>query len=291
MKILVTGCCGFIGFNFTKFLAKSNKKLKIVGIDNLDNYYSVKLKKDRLKNLLKHKNFIFFKCDLENYKLIEKIFKKNKFKYIFHLAAQAGVRYSIINPKKYIKSTINGFFNILDLSRNIKVKKIFYASSSSVYGDSRTFPLEEKNTIHPKNLYGLTKKFNEELAEVFSKFYKMKLVGLRFFTVYGEWGRPDMMIIKYIDSSFKKKNFYLNNYGNHTRDFTYIGDVVQIMKKLIYLKNRKNHEVFNICSGKPIKLIKIINFLNSLTKAPKIKKIKFQRADVLKTHCSNKKLK
>ena len=231
MKILVTGCCGFIGFNFTKFLAKSNKKLKIVGIDNLDNYYSVKLKKDRLKNLLKHKNFIFFKCDLENYKLIEKIFKKNKFKYIFHLAAQAGVRYSIINPKKYIKSNINGFFNILDLSRNIKVKKIFYASSSSVYGDSRTFPLEEKNTIHPKNLYGLTKKFNEELAEVFSKFYKMKLVGLRFFTVYGEWGRPDMMIIKYIDSSFKKKNFYLNNYGNHTRDFTYIGDVVQIMKK------------------------------------------------------------
>ena len=212
MKILVTGCCGFIGFNFTKFLAKSNKKLKIVGIDNLDNYYSVKLKKDRLKNLLKHKNFIFFKCDLENYKLIEKIFKKNKFKYIFHLAAQAGVRYSIINPKKYIKSNINGFFNILDLSRNIKVKKIFYASSSSVYGDSRTFPLEEKNTIHPKNLYGLTKKFNEELAEVFSKFYKMKLVGLRFFTVYGEWGRPDMMIIKYIDSSFKKKNFYLKGY-------------------------------------------------------------------------------
>ena len=187
MKILITGCCGFIGFNFANFLAKSNKKVKIVGIDNLDNYYSTNLKKDRLKVLSKYKNFNFFKFDLENFELLNKIFKKNKFDYIFHLAAQAGVRYSIINPKKYIKSNVNGFFNIIELSRHAKIKKIFYASSSSVYGDNKTFPLHEKKIINPKNVYALTKKFNEELAEIFSNYYNMKFIGLRFFTVYGEW--------------------------------------------------------------------------------------------------------
>ncbi len=290
MKILITGCCGFIGFNFANFLAKSNKKVRILGIDNLDNYYSVSLKQDRLKKLLKYKNFHFFKFNLENFELLKKIFQKNKFDYIFHLAAQAGVRYSIINPKKYINSNVNGFFNIIELSRYNNVKKIFYASSSSVYGDSKVFPLHEKNIIKPKNVYSLTKKFNEELAEIFSKFYNMKFVGLRFFTVYGEWGRPDMMIFKYIKASIMKKIFYLNNYGNHTRDFTYIDDVIKIMHKLIHLRIKKNHEIFNICSNKPIKLIKIVNLLNNLTKTPKIKKIAFQKADVLKTHGSNKKI-
>ena len=290
MKILITGCCGFIGFNFANFLAKSNKKIKIVGIDNLDNYYSINLKKDRLKILSKYKNFNFFKFDLENFELLNKIFKKNKFDYIFHLAAQAGVRYSIINPKKYIKSNVNGFFNIIELSRHNKIKKIFYASSSSVYGDSKIFPLHEKNIINPKNLYGLTKKFNEELAEIFSNYYNMKFIGLRFFTVYGEWGRPDMMLLKYIEASIKKKIFYLYNYGNHTRDFTYIDDVVKILNKIIYLKIKKNHEIFNISSNRPIKLIKVLNFLNSLTNKPRIKKIKFQKADVLKTHGLNKKI-
>ena len=290
MKILITGCCGFIGFNFANFLAKSNKKVKIVGIDNLDNYYSVNLKKDRLKILSKYKNFNFFKFDLENFELLNKIFKKNKFDYIFHLAAQAGVRYSIINPKKYIKSNVNGFFNIIELSRHAKIKKFFYASSSSVYGDNKTFPLHEKKIINPKNVYALTKKFNEELAEIFSNYYNMKFIGLRFFTVYGEWGRPDMMILKYIEASIKKKIFYLYNYGNHTRDFTYIDDVVNIMNKMIHLKIKKNHEIFNICSNRPFKLVKVLNFLNSLTNMPRIKKIKIQKADVLKTHGSNKKI-
>ena len=291
MKILITGCCGFIGFNFTNFLAKSNKKIKIVGIDNLNNYYSINLKKKRLKILSKYKNFNFFKLDLEKFKLLNKIFKKNKFDYIFHLAAQAGVRYSVDHPKVYVKSNVNGFFNIIELSRNTRIKKIFYASSSSVYGNSKIFPLNEKSIITPKNLYGLTKKFNEELAEIYSNFYNMKFVGLRFFTIYGEWGRPDMMILKYIKASIKKKIFYLNNYGNHTRDFTYIGDVVKIMQKLIHLKIKKNHEIFNICSNRPIKLFKVVNFLNSLTSTPKIKKVGFQKADVLKTHGSNKKIK
>jgi len=290
MKILVTGCCGFIGFNFAENILKKRKKVKIVGIDNLDSYYSIKLKKNRLKLLLKYKNFNFVKLDLENYKLLEKIFKKNKFDNVVHLAAQAGVRYSIINPKKYIKSNVNGFFNIIELARHAKVKKIFYASSSSVYGDSKTFPLSEKNIINPKNVYGLTKKFNEEIAEIFSIFYNIKFVGFRFFTVFGEWGRPDMMILKYIEASIKNKIFYLNNYGNHTRDFTYIKDTTNIMEKLLNFKTKKNHEIFNICSNKPIKLNKIIQSLNTLTKPPKIKKTKFQKADVLKTHGSNKKI-
>ena len=290
IKVLITGCCGFIGFNFTNFLAKSNKKISIVGIDNLDNYYSINLKKNRLKLLSKYRNFNFFKFDLENFELLNKIFKKNKFDYIFHLAAQAGVRYSVINPKKYIKSNINGFFNIIELSRHAKIKKIFYASSSSVYGDSKVFPLNEKNIIKPKNVYALTKKFNEELAEIFSNYYSMKFIGLRFFTVYGEWGRPDMMILKYIEASIKKKIFYLNNYGKHTRDFTYISDVIQIMNRLIRLKIKKNHEIFNICSNRPIKLVKIISLLSRLTNTPRIKKIAFQKGDVLKTHGSNKKI-
>ena len=291
MKILITGCCGFIGFSFANYLAKSRKKIKIVGIDNLSSYYSVNLKQERLKILSMYKNFIFLKLDLVNYKLLSKIFKKNKFDYVFHLAAQAGVRYSITHPQKYIKSNINGFFNIIELSRNIGIKKIFYASSSSVYGDSNIFPLNEKNLIKPKNIYGLTKKFNEELAEIFSNFYNMKFVGFRFFTIYGEWGRPDMMILKYIEASIKKKIFYLNNYGNHTRDFTYISDVIKIMDKLLSVKNKKNHEIFNICSNKPFKLLKVIKILNSLTNIPRIKKVGYQKADVLKTHGSNRKIK
>jgi len=291
MKILITGCCGFIGFNFTNFLTKSNKKAKIVGIDNLNNYYSVGLKRKRLKILLKHKNFNFFKLDLGNYKKLNKIFNKNKFDYIYHLAAQAGVRYSVTHPSIYINSNINGFFNLIEISRNKKVKNFFYASSSSVYGDSKVFPLNEKDMVLPKNIYGLTKKCNEELAEIYSNFYNMKFVGLRFFTVYGEWGRPDMMILKYIEASIKKKIFFLNNYGNHTRDFTYIGDAIKMMQKLMYLVNKKNHEIFNICSNRPIKLSKVVNLLNRLTSVPKIKKVAFQKADVLKTHGSNKKIK
>ena len=290
MKILLTGCCGFIGFNFANSLVKTNKKIKIVGIDNLNNYYSVKLKKARLKILLKSKNFTFQKMNLENLKLLNNLFKKNKFDCIFHLAAQAGVRYSIKNPKKYIDSNIIGFFNIIELAKKMNIKKIFYASSSSVYGDSKEFPLNEKTKINPKNIYGLTKKFNEELAEIYSNYYDINFIGLRFFTVYGEWGRPDMLISKYIEASIKNKYFYLNNYGNHTRDFTYIDDVIEILNRLIYFNNQRKHEIFNICSNRPIKLNKILTFLNTLTKIPKIKKVGFQKGDVLKTHGSNFKI-
>jgi len=236
MKILITGSAGFIGYHLAEKLLK-NKKNKIVGIDNLNNYYDVKIKKKRNNILKKNKNFIFNKLDIVESHKIEKLFKKYKFDFVFHLAAQAGVRYSIDFPRKYIDSNVVGFFNIIENSKKYQVKRLFYASSSSVYGENKNFPLKENEKIYPKNIYGLSKKVNEEISYIFNKFYNLKLTGLRFFTVYGEWGRPDMMIVKFISSFFNKSTFKLYNFGNHTRDFTYVGDVVEILSQLLK-KNR-----------------------------------------------------
>tara|TARA_Y100000741_G_scaffold361365_1_gene345193 strand:- start:1206 stop:2171 length:966 start_codon:yes stop_codon:yes gene_type:complete len=291
MKILITGVAGFIGCNFAKYLLKK-KNYKIIGIDNLNSYYSPKIKKERLKELRKYKNFNFYKLDIKYIKNLDSIFKR-KIDVIFHFAAQAGVRYSLINPRSYIESNTLGFFNLIESAKKNKISKFFYASSSSVYGDSDKFPVKENDKINPKNMYGLTKKNNEEIAEIFLKNSKIRAVGLRFFTVFGEWGRPDMLIYKYLESIFnKKKNFYLNNYGNHTRDFTYIKDVCEILHKLLHRKNKFNHQVFNICSNKPIKITSVLKIIDSyFNKKPKIIKREFQLADVKKTHGSNNKIK
>ena len=286
MHILITGVAGFIGFNFTKSLLEKNRRAKIIGIDNLNDYYSVDLKKRRLEII--KKKIKFFKFDLSDKKKLSNIFKKYNIKIIYHFAAQAGVRYSIDNPEKYQKSNIESFFNIINLSKYYKIKKIIYASSSSVYGDSKKFPLNEKQVIIPKNFYGLSKKINEEMAEVYSRYYDIKFIGLRFFTVYGEWGRPDMSIFKIVDSSFKNKIFYLNNFGKHDRDFTYVGDVVKIILKLKF--NHNKHEVYNICSNRPVSLIKLLSIVSNKIKLPKIYKRKMQKADVLKTHGNNNKI-
>ena len=288
MKILVTGACGFIGFHISKFFL--DKNIDIVGIDNINAYYSVKLKKDRLKNLKKFNNFRFIKIDLENKKKIKKIYSRNKFDYVFHMAAQAGVRHSINEPRKYIDSNVVGFYNILELSKNYKVKRLFYASSSSVYGDTKKFPLKENNKLSPNNTYSLTKKFNEDIAKVFNNYYGLKLIGLRFFTVYGEWGRPDMFISKLILSNLKKRKFTLNNFGNHFRDFTYIGDVVEILYRLMRKKIKYSNEIFNICSNKPLNLHYVIKKLEKHLGKVKIVQRKLQQADVIKTHGSNKKI-
>lgn len=289
MKILVTGCAGFIGFNYClKKLSKKNKKLKLVGIDNLNNYYSVNIKKDRLKLLKKYKNFQFYKINVDKKKQIKKIFKTYKFDYIIHLAAQAGVSYSLINPEQYLKSNTIGFFNILEAARYNKTKKILYASSSSVYGDSKKFPLKESMPIKPLNFYGLTKKNNEEMAEIYSKYYGVNSIGLRFFTVFGEWGRPDMVILKMINAIYKKTNFYLNNNGNHFRDFTYIDDVTKIMEKLLVTKFKKKHFLINICSNKPLKITILLEFAKKLNLKLKYILRGFQKVDILKTHGCNK---
>jgi UDP-glucuronate 4-epimerase len=289
MKILVTGVCGFIGFNLANFLLKKN--YKIYGIDNINNYYSVKLKNDRLTILKKNKNFTFSKADIKNHKKLKNIFNKIKFDIVIHLAAQAGVRYSIKEPRKYIENNIDGFFNVIDLCRNNNIKKIIYASSSSVYGDNKNFPLKENQALKPKNLYASTKANNEETAEIFSRFYGLNIIGLRFFTVYGEWGRPDMLMMKYLKSNLNKnKKFYLYNYGNHFRDFTYIQDVNNIISRLIK-KKFANHQIFNICSNKPIKITNIIKTINELTGVKcKIFKTSLQKADILKTHGDNMKI-
>ena len=290
MKILITGACGFIGYHLSKKLLL-NKKYKIFGIDNFDNYYSVKLKKKILINLKKIKNFSFKKIDIKNIKLLDNYFNKKKFDIIFHLAAQAGVRYSIKNPKKYVENNILGFFNLLEASKKNKVKKIFYASSSSVYGDSNLFPLKENQLLRAKNLYSLSKEFNENLSAVYSKFNNLNLIGLRFFTAYGEWGRPDMMMMKYILAKKTKSKFYLYNYGNHSRDFTYIDDLTSILKKMIFIKYKKKHDIFNICSSKPIRITNVLKLIDKyLNNKVIIKKVSLQQADVLKTFGSNSKI-
>ena len=290
MKILITGSAGFIGFNFSRFLL-TNTNFKITGIDNFNDYYDVNLKKKRNKILLKFNNYKFKKIDICNNKNLNKIFKKEKFDFVFHFAAQAGVRYSIKNPRKYINSNYLGFFNILENSNFYKIKRLFYASSSSIYGENSKFPLKEKYQTNPKNIYGLSKKSNEELCEFYNRYYGLKSVGLRFFTVYGEWGRPDMMMIKYISAFFSNKKFILNNFGNHVRDFTYVDDVVKIL--LLLLKNNKkikNFEVLNVCSNNPVKLSKIIRIMKINKITPKIKKTSLQMADIIKTHGDNKKI-
>ena len=287
MKIIVTGVAGFIGYNLTKLLLE--KKHKVYGIDNFDNYYSQKFKHKRLKDLKKNKNFSFKNIDITNLSKVNNYFKNKKIDLIVHLAAQAGVRYSLINPEKYIDVNIFGFLNIIEQARINKIKNFFYASSSSVYGDSKNFPLQENQILNPKNIYGLSKKLNEQTAKSYSKCYDMNCTGLRFFTMYGEWGRPDMFMFKLFKSSANNNLFYLNNYGNHKRDFTYINDATLAVYKLIK-KKQKKHNVYNICSNKPIRISKIINHFKIANNA-RIKLVKMHKADVKDTHGDNKKLK
>ena len=288
MKILITGSAGFIGFSLAELLLK--KKINVTGIDNFDNYYSPKYKKKRNNILKRYKNFSFNKIDITSKKKITDFFNKNNFNIIFHFAAQAGVRYSIINPNKYKKVNVDGFKNILDSVKLVKNQKIFYASSSSVYGDSKVFPLKESSKLYPKNVYALSKSSNEKIAKIYNKKFNLDLIGLRFFTVYGEWGRPDMLLFKLLKSYKQNKVFYLNNKGDHFRDFTYIKDVINILYKLIFIKNVK-HKILNVCSSNPINIKKIIDNFCTLYKFEKIEYVKKNKLEVYKTYGSNKLIK
>ena len=287
MNILITGVAGFIGYNLSSFLLK--KKHRVYGIDNFDNYYSIEIKKKRTLELRKNKNFFFSKVDITNKKILKIYFKKKKIDLVIHLAAQAGVRYSLINPQKYIDVNIFGFLNLIEEIRLNKIKNFFYASSSSVYGDSTKFPLDEKEILNPKNIYGISKKLNEQIAEYYSKSFKINCTGLRFFTIYGEWGRPDMFMFKLFKARMTKKVFELNNYGNHKRDFTYINDAICAVYGLIK-KKPKSHNIYNICSNNPIKILKIINYFKKDNNV-KVKLIKMHKADVKDTHGKNFKIK
>ena len=287
---------GFIGFNVAKKLLNLN--YIIVGIDNINNYYDPKLKKARLKNLY-NKNFTFYKLDIRSKKLLEKIFKKHNPDFVLNLAAQAGVRYSIEKPKTYLENNVNGFLNVLELSVKYKIKHLVYASSSSVYGLNNNFPFSTINVAdHPLAMYAVTKRTNELMAHCYSYLYKLPTTGLRYFTVYGPWGRPDMALFKFVKLGLQK-TIPLFNYGNHVRDFTYIDDVVEFTRRAIFkIPNNKklsNYSsrvkwiIYNVCSSKPVKLK---NFIQEIEKNIKTKikynNLKLQSGDVIKTHGSNR---
>ncbi len=288
MNILITGCAGFIGFSLTKKFLELNKKNKIIGFDNLNDFYSIKLKKKRLSILKKYKNFKFYKIDLLNKSKISELFKKHDFQVIYHLAAQAGVRYVTTHPHKFIESNILGFHNLMEAANNSKIYKFFYASSSSVYGDLNKFPVSEESKLFPKNIYGLSKKMNEEYVEIHAN-NKTKYIGLRFFTVFGEWGRPDMLILKFLNYAKRNKKFLLNNSGDHWRDFTYIDDVTNILVKLLN-KNFTNKEIFNICSNNPIYIKDLIKYLKEYSNFTKVKNVSLNKFEVYKTHGKNNKI-
>ncbi len=289
MNILITGSAGFIGYSISDFLLKKN--FRIIGLDSLNNYYNLKLKKKRLSNLKKFKNFNFLKLDLNNRKKLFKKLQKYKIDLVIHLAAQPGVRYSLQFPKTYVDNNISAFSNLLDYIKDKKIK-LMYASSSSVYGETKKFPVNEKDTLLPNNIYALTKKNNEEMAQLYSNFYSIDIIGLRFFTVYGEWGRPDMFILKFLDYFKNKRQFPLYNKGNHFRDFTYVGDLMMMIFPII--KNikrfKRGHHIFNVCTGKSLHIKKILNLLINFTKFKKIKNLEYQKTEVKKTHGSNKKI-
>ena len=274
-KILITGIAGFIGFSFSKKIRK--KKFKIIGIDNLNDYYDVNLKKKRLKNL---KKISFYKIDINDSKNLEKIFKKHKPEIVINLAAQAGVRFSLKHPKKYLDTNIFGFFNVLELSRKYSIEHFLFASSSSVYGLNKKIPFKEShNTSNQTNIYGVTKKTNELMAHSYSFLHNLKCTGLRFFTIYGPWGRPDMALFSFVEKILNDKPVTLFNKGNMYRDFTFIDDAVNHVYELIknrdklFKKKQIKFEIINIAGSKPIHLKKFINIIEKKLKKKKYFKI------------------
>ena len=291
MSIVVTGCAGFIGYHLCLNLLKNNKN--VIGIDSINNYYSIKIKNDRLKKLKAYKKFKFYKIDLIKYNTLNKIFKSNKINIVIHLAAQAGVRYSIKNPYSYTKNNLVAFSNIIEFCKVYKIKHLLFASSSSVYGNLKKFPLSEKYVCKPIQYYAATKLSNEIIAESYCKAFDLKITGLRFFTVYGPYGRPDMALFKFTNSIIKGENVELYNNGNHIRDFTYIDDAINSIVAIMKNKKRTNKfDIVNIASGRQIELKKYLGLIeNYLEKKAKIKFLPIQLGDVRKTHANINKLK
>ncbi len=301
MSILITGAAGFIGFHTALSLIK--KKKRVIGVDNLNSYYSVGLKKNRLKILNKHKKYFrFFKIDLTENKKLRKIIRENHIDKVINLAAQAGVRYSLDNPRDYLNSNIVGFFNLIEACKDYKVKRLIFASTSSVYGNNIEIPFKEIHTAdHPIQFYAATKRSNELIAHAYSSLYKIETVGLRFFTVYGPWGRPDMALFKFVKNIIEKKKIYIYNFGNHVRDFTYIDDIVNgifltTFSKKIYTKKFQlntnltpdqgicKFKIFNIGSGKRTSLKKYIKIIEKELKINSIKEyLPLQKGDIQKT--------
>lgn len=288
-KILITGAAGFIGFHLSKTLL--NQNYSIVGYDNLNDYYDVRLKQDRLAQLLSYENFTFIEGDLADKEMLEIQFKGQSFDMVINLAAQAGVRYSIENPETYIQSNIIGFFNVLECCRHYPVKHLIYASSSSVYGANKKIPFSTEDKVdHPVSLYAATKKSNELLAYSYSKLYDIPATGLRFFTVYGPYGRPDMAYFSFTKAIIEGQPIKIFNHGDMYRDFTYIDDIVEgIIKLLPHIpasdENNARYKVYNIGNNQPEKLMDFVQTLEAyIGKEAKKEFCPMQPGDVYQTY-------
>ena len=263
----ITGVAGFIGSNLAKKLLSTINNITIIGIDNLNNYYDVNLKKARLNELYKHKNFIFIQENIKEKNIILDIFKKYKPDIVINLAAQAGVRYSLINPDAYVESNIIGFFNILEACRYYNVKHLVFASSSSVYGLNKKIPYSTQDrTDKPISFYAATKKSDELMAYTYAKLYKIPITGLRFFTVYGPAGRPDMAYFSFTKKLVNGEDIQIFNYGNCKRDFTYIDDIVEGIIKVLQKTPTKDednvqYKLYNIGNNNPENLLDFVNIL------------------------------
>lgn len=286
--IFVTGCAGFIGFHLSKRLL--DEGFYVLGIDNINNYYDTNLKYDRLSILAKYPNFMFIKGSIENLELMESLFDQYDIDIVVNLAAQAGVRYSLTNPHVYIQSNLVGFANILECSIKHPIKHLIYASSSSVYGNNKQMPFSVTDRVdHPVSLYGATKKANELLAYSYSQVYQLPTTGLRFFTVYGPWGRPDMAYFKFSDAILNQEPIEVYNYGDMKRDFTYIDDVIESIYRLIKKgppdKSISYYKIYNIGNNQPVQLKDFIKVIEEqLGKKAIMKLLPLQPGDVLETY-------
>ncbi len=298
VKVLVTGAAGFIGFHVSqKLLHQGNT---ILGIDNLNSYYDVSLKKARLQQIETHEKFRFYQLDIADRKSIAELFTQHNFDYVIHLAAQAGVRYSLENPYAYVDSNLVGFVNILEGCRHQNIKHLVYASSSSVYGKNKKIPFStDDNVDHPVSLYAATKKANELMAHTYSHLYGIPTTGLRFFTVYGPWGRPDMAYFLFTKAILEEKPIKVFNYGKMKRDFTYVDDIVEGIARVIdnipqsqtlndTIENNKGsvpYKIYNIGNNQPVELSHFIEVLEDCIGKKAIKEfLPMQPGDVPMTY-------
>ncbi len=295
-KILVTGAAGFIGFHLSKKLISQG--FLVVGLDNINDYYDPNLKLDRLKKLgiditeakrnnqiSKFQSFKFIRANLEDKKTLMELFKNEKFDIVCNLAAQAGVRYSLTNPHAYLNSNILGFLNILECCRYNKINHLIYASSSSVYGLNKKIPFSVKHNVdNPISLYAATKKSNELMAHTYSHLYELPTTGLRFFTVYGPWGRPDMALFLFTKAIIDGKAIDVYNFGKMQRDFTYIDDIVEGIFKIIIKEKKQDYNIYNIGNNNTVELLDFIsNIEKKLGKIAKKNMLPIQPGDVSKT--------
>ena len=299
MKVLVTGSAGFIGSSLSIHLLERGDK--VVGIDNHNDYYDPSLKEARVNRFINHPNYMHIRMDIRDRDIVDSLFKKNQFDCVVNLAAQAGVRYSIENPSAYIDSNIVGFANILEACRHNKVKHLVYASSSSVYGSNSKTPFSvHDNVDHPVSLYAATKKANELMAHSYSHLYNLPTTGLRFFTVYGPWDRPDMALQKFTKSILEGEKIQVFNYGKHRRDFTYIDDIVKGVIHVLDQPATSNQNwnsyqpdsatssapwrIYNIGNNSPVELLDYIKAIeNALKVKANMELLPLQPGDVLDT--------